>query len=303
MTEIIQKPRVRYVYHFDELDRVPEGALSAQVAPRRPSSGALPVGAVVTGSRAHVALVRLPRGTGHGLRLRSAEQFKYVMQGSLFLDIDGQLLRISRGHVLHILAGMPHGIAVGPEEDAVLIAVTDTREGMDNEGGGAEDWKPLQDMPSTPQSPNVTGKRLRYVYAIDELSEMPEGPSSAVITPKNFVSKKSSSYGASLKGEMLQVGLIRKARGSGAKLHTHPNEQFNLVLEGRLVGEIGGYPMEVPAGSLIHMPANVEHCTIASADGDVLFFVVKDTSHGMAGPPVDGIEDGPRYLPGFGPRR
>jgi len=49
------------------------------------------------------------------------------------------------------------------------------------------------------------------------------------------------------------------------------------------------------------MPAKVEHCTIASADGDVLFFVVKDTSHGMAGPPVDGIEDGPRFLPGFGP--
>ena len=132
---------------------------------------------------------------------------------------------------------------------------------------------------------------------------MPEGLSSAVVTPKNFVSKKSSSYGASLKGEMLQVGLIRKARGSGAKLHTHPNEQFNLVLEGKLVGEIGGHPMEVPAGSLIHMPAKVEHCTIASADGDVLFFVVKDTSHGMAGPPVDGIEDGPRFLPGFGPQK
>jgi len=30
--------------------------------------------------------------------------------------------------------------------------------------------------------------------------------------------------------------------------------------------------------------------------------LVKDTSHGMAGPPVDGIEDGPRFLPGFGPR-
>jgi len=134
------------------------------------------------------------------------------------------------------------------------------------------------------------------------MNDMPEVPCSALVTPKNFVSKKSSSYGASLKGEMLQVGLIRKARGSGAKLRTHPNEQFNLVLEGRLVGEIGGFPMEVPAGSLIHMPAKVEHCTIASADGDVLFFVVKDTSHGMAGPPVDGIEDGPRFLPGFGPR-
>ncbi|HEU0290356.1 MAG TPA: cupin domain-containing protein, partial [Burkholderiales bacterium] len=195
-------------------------------------------------------------------------------------------------------AGLVHGLAASPEEDAVLITVTDTRD----KNAGAENWKPLAGVPSAPQSSNATGKSLRYVYAIDEFDDMPEGLFSAAITPKNFVSKKSSSYGASLKGEMLQVGLIRKARGSGAKLHTHPNEQFNLVLEGKLVGEIGGHPMEVPAGSLIHMPAKVEHCTIASADGDVLFFVVKDTSHGMAGPPVDGIEDGPRYLPGFGPR-
>jgi len=198
--------------------------------------------------------------------------------------------------VLHVPAGMPHALCAGPDEDAALIEVSDARDDV-----AAAAWKPLA-APVTPQSPNVTGRRPRYVYAIDELDEMPEGPSSAVITPRNFVSKKSSSIGASLKGEMLQVGLIRKARGSGAKLHTHPNEQFNLVLEGRLVGEIGGYPMEVPTGSLIHMPATVEHCTLASADGDVTFFVVKDTSHGMAGPPVDGIEDGPRYLPGFGPK-
>lgn len=285
------KNRIRYVYRFDELDRVLGGASSARVTPLRSPSGA-----VVTGSRAHVARVRQPRGAGHGLRLCPGEQFMYVMQGSLILDIDGQLQKAVSGQVLHVPAGMPHGVSVGPEEDAVLIAVTDTRDG----GAGAAEWKPLA-APAAPQSPNTTGKRPRYVYAIDELDEMPEGLSSAVVTPKNFVSKKSSSYGASLKGEMLQVGLIRKARGSGAKLHTHPNEQFNLVLEGKLVGEIGGYPMEAPAGSLIHMPAKVEHCTIASADGGVLFFVVKDTSHGMAGPPVDGVEDGPRFLPGFGP--
>ena len=28
-----EKTRIRYVYHLDELDRVPEGALSATVAP------------------------------------------------------------------------------------------------------------------------------------------------------------------------------------------------------------------------------------------------------------------------------
>jgi len=294
MVEVARHAKLRYIYDFAALDKVPEGPCSAQVTPRGARAGA-----VVTGQRARIALMHQPRSAGYGLRTCAGEQFIYVMQGSLIADIDGRLLRADRGHVLHIPAGMVHGLAAGPEQDAVLITVTDTRD----ESAGAEGWKPLPGAPSAPQSPEASGRNLRYVYAIDELDEMPEGLFSAAITPKNFVSKKSSSFGASLKGEMLQVGLIRKARGSGAKLHTHPNEQFNLVLEGRLVGEIGGFPMEVPAGSLIHMPARVEHCTIASADGDVLFFVVKDTSHGMAGPPVDGIEDGPRYLPGFGPSK
>jgi quercetin dioxygenase-like cupin family protein len=205
---------------------------------------------------------------------------------------------VPKGHVLHVPAVMLHGLVTGSGEDAMLIAVTDTRAPT---GAGDHSGVVRLDAPSTPQSPRTSGASVRYAYAIDELDDIPEGRCSAVVTPKNFVSGKSSSYGAALKGEMLQVGLIRKARGSGAKLHTHPNEQFNLVLEGRLVGEIDGHPMEVPAGSIIHMPARVEHCTLASADGDVLFFVVKDTSHGMAGPPVDGIEDGPRFLPGFGP--
>jgi quercetin dioxygenase-like cupin family protein len=297
MTGILQEPRIRYVYDLAAPGDAPDEACSARVTSRKSPSGARPAGVMVTGRRAHVALVRQARGTGHGLTTCPGEKFLYVVQGTLTLDVNGQLLTVSKGHVLHVPAGVPHGLVVGPDEDATLIAVVDTR----HDGGSGEEWKPLRDAPTAPQSTNLDGKRLRFVYAIDELDEAPEGPCSAVVTPKNFVSKKSSSYGASLRGEMLQVGVIRKARGSGAKLHTHPNEQFNLVLEGRLVGEIGGYPMEVPAGSLIHMPATVQHCTIASADGDVLFFVVKDTSHGMAGPPVDGIEDGPRYLPGFGP--
>jgi quercetin dioxygenase-like cupin family protein len=294
--ETQERERTRYVYDYEALDRAPGGSCSATITPRRFSAGKSCAGAVVTGQRAQVSLVRQARGTGYEARTCTGEQFKYVLQGTLIADIDGQALRVPKGHVLHIPAGMLHGLVTGSEDDAVMIAVTDTRA----PAGEHPDVARL-DAPSTPQSPRTSGTGVRYVYAIDELDNVPEGPCSAVVTPKNFVSGKSSSYGAALKGEMLQVGLIRKARGSGAKLHTHPNEQFNLVLEGKLVGEIAGHPMEVPAGSIIHMPARVEHCTLASADGDVLFFVVKDTSHGMAGPPVDGVEDGPRFLPGFGP--
>jgi quercetin dioxygenase-like cupin family protein len=149
----------------------------------------------------------------------------------------------------------------------------------------------------------VSKEQVRYVYRWDELDRMPEGLCSAKVTPRNFVSKKSSSFGAALSGERIHVGLIRKARGSGAKLHTHPNEQFNIVLEGTMLADIDGQHVQVPPRHAIHMPTGVVHATMASGEGDVLFFVAKDTRHGLAGPPIDGIEDGPRFLPGFGPQR
>jgi len=132
---------------------------------------------------------------------------------------------------------------------------------------------------------------------------VPEGRCSAKVLPAGKVSGKSSSFGAALVGEKIQVGLIHKGRGSGSKLHTHPNEQYNLVLEGALQADIDGQTVMVPRHHVIHMPAGIVHSCVASAEGDVQFFVAKDTRHGLAGPPVDGIEDGPRYLPGFGPRK
>jgi quercetin dioxygenase-like cupin family protein len=90
--------------------------------------------------------------------------------------------------------------------------------------------------------------------------------------------------------------------GSGTKLHTHPNEQFSFVLDGTMIYEIGGQTIEAPPLSATHIPPGTQHSAIASATGDVLTFVAKDTSHGMSGPPVDGIEDGPVYLPGFRPK-
>lgn len=319
-----EKPQIRYVYNYDELDRVPEGPCSAKVAPRKLLSGetlatgkSTSVGAVVTGNRIHVALVHKPRGTGSKIHTHPNEQFNYVLQGTLIADIDGQVFKVPKGHIVHIPAGMPHSHVSSPEEDVIFIAAKDTRHGIVGPavdgrhdgprflaGFGAGDnlWQAGPDGLPRPESPNVTGRKVRYVYPIDELESVPDGECSAKVIPKNFVSKKSSSYGAALTGETLHVGLIHKARGSGSKLHTHPNEQFNLVLEGKLVGEIDGRAIEVPSGSVIHMPPGIQHSLMASSEGDVVFFVVKDTSYGLYGPPVDGIEDGPRYLPGHGPK-
>jgi quercetin dioxygenase-like cupin family protein len=140
-----------------------------------------------------------------------------------------------------------------------------------------------------------------YVYDFAELDQVPQGKLSAKVSPRDNLSKKSSSIGSAVTGEAMHVGIVRKKVGTGAKPHTHPNEQFSYVLEGMLQFDFEDQTVLVPPGSVIHIPANVVHSSCATGDGDAVFFVCKDTRHGMAGPPVDGIYDGPRYLPGYGP--
>ena len=325
MSTMQEAVETRYVYDLDALGTVPDGPCSARVSPSRLLSGdtlatgkSTTVGPVLTGTHVHVAWVVKPRGTGSKLHTHPNEQFNYVVQGTLIADMDGQVFKVPAGHVVHIPAGMVHSHVSSPEEDVIFIAAKDTRHGIvgpavDGKHNGPRtlpgfgdnkdnEWPLGPDGLPLPQSPRVSKEKVRYVYKWDELDRVPDGPCSAKVTPRNFVSKKSSSFGAALTGERIHVGLIRKGRGSGSKLHTHPNEQFNIVMEGTLQAEIDGQQVRVPPRHAIHMPTGVVHSTVASAEGDVVFFVAKDTRHGLAGPPIDGIEDGPRYLPGFGPK-
>ena len=287
----------RHVYDLVTPGPPPAVACSARLDQR--SSGAL-CGVSVEGARASVALLQARRGAGCAVQVSAAEKFFFVLEGALTADLDGRLHEVPAQHALHVPAGMPHALRAAGDTRFILAlsrnaaAVT----GVFDDAGWVEHANAVT-QPVTRQSGDAV---TRYVYPIDELNAVPPGESSAKVVPKNFVSGKSSSFGAALSGAALHVGVIHKARGSGAKLHTHPNEHFNVVLEGRLLGEIATVPMDVAPYGLVHMPAGVPHCTMASADGDIAVFVVKDTSHGLSGPPVDGIEDGPRYLPGFGPR-
>lgn len=323
MSEVAgQQQAMRHIYKFEELDRVPDGPCSAQVSPRRLLSGetlqtgkSTSVGAVVKGERVQVALVRKPRGTGSKVHTHPNEQFNFVLQGTLIADMDGQVFKVPAGHVVHIPAGMPHSHVSTADEDVIFYAVKDTRHGivgppvdgvyngprhLPGFGLGTNEWALGDDGMPQPQTQNTSGRDLQYVYDIAHLDAVPSRATSAEVIPRDFISKKSSSYGAALRGEKVQVGHIHKAVGSGTKLHTHPNEQFSFVISGTMIYEIDGRTVPAPAGSVTHLPPGIRHSAIASADGDVLTFVAKDTSHGMSGPPVDGIEDGPVYLPGFG---
>ena len=99
------------------------------------------------------------------------------------------------------------------------------------------------------------------------------------------------------------VGYIHKPRGTGSRMHTHRNEQFNYVVRGTLVGSVNGKRVVAPAGTLIYIPANAPHTLVAAPeDEDVIFLALKDLSQGIIGKAVDGTMSGPVYLKGFEPR-
>lgn len=150
---------------------------------------------------------------------------------------------------------------------------------------------------------------MQYIYGYEELNTAPDNPTSACVEARRVLSGptlatgKSSTIGAVLYGEHVAVALAMQAAGSGAKAHTHPNEQFNYILQGVMVSDIDAEKQTFGGkGMIVHTPSMSVHTGQACPDEDLYFFAMKDTRHGIVGPPVDGKYDGPFYLPGFGRR-
>lgn len=76
-------------------------------------------------------------------------------------------------------------------------------------------------------------------------------------------------------GEFMKAGIVTKPAGEGPPLHMHPNEeQFTLVLEGKLHMILGEEDRIVERGDLIHIPRFTQHRSRA-VDGTAVFFTVK----------------------------
>ena len=136
----------------------------------------------------------------------------------------------------------------------------------------------------------VKGGNGRYQFTLAQLKDVPAGTG------------YSSAHGGVVEGERMLVGWIHKARGTGSRMHTHKNEQFNYVVRGTLVGSVNGRKVVAPAGTLIYIPANAPHTLVAAPDDeDVIFIAIKDLSQGIIGRAVDGTMVGPHYEKGYAP--
>ncbi len=120
----------------------------------------------------------------------------------------------------------------------------------------------------------------QYIFELGDLDGM--------LTGKKY----STAFGPVVEGLRTQVGLMRKEKGTGARPHSHPNEQWNYVVKGRLRVTIDGEEQVVGPGTLLYFPPNVIHCTVAEPDEDVYFFVVKDLTHSIQGNLAGGEPEG-----------
>ncbi len=133
----------------------------------------------------------------------------------------------------------------------------------------------------------IKGGHGRYIFPMMQLDKIDAGTG------------YSTAVGAVVEGERMQCALVTKPRGSGSNPHHHPNEQWNYIVKGTLRVKVADEPEQLCGpGTLLYFPANVVHYTIATQDEDVIFFAVKDMSHGIIGIAVDPGKGG-YYDPGF----
>src|SRR3954469_16764001 len=124
--------------------------------------------------------------------------------------------------------------------------------------------------------------QVQHVYDFVRLDRVPVGATSLEVTARRLLSGdtletgKSSTVGAVLTGRSIICTLGRQAAGTGAKPHSHPNEQFNYILRGTMMSDIEGDRVFASSGSILHTPGMVVHTGLACPDEDLFFFAIKD---------------------------
>lgn len=87
-------------------------------------------GGVVEGERMLVGYIHKPRGTGSRPHKHPNEQFNYVLQGTLRVEMDGQTFSAPPGTLVYVPANMVHSMVATGEEDVVFLAVKDLSHGI-----------------------------------------------------------------------------------------------------------------------------------------------------------------------------
>lgn len=90
-------------------------------------------------------------------------------------------------------------------------------------------------------------------------------------------------YGGCVEGDRMIIALMTAPAGKFSEPHSHPNEQWIYILQGRMVLNVDGKDHEAGVGDAIYIPADTVHWGGAVGDADAVFFTVKDSSHSLHG--------------------
>ncbi len=107
------------------------------------------------------------------------------------------------------------------------------------------------------------------------------------LTKINAAEGYGQTLGPVIEGELTTVGLMTIASGGEAKPHSHPNEQWIYIIEGRVKTTIDGRTIEAGPGELIYLPPNSVHGTRVISEQDCTFFTCKDLRSGIRGTPAN----------------
>ena len=110
-----------------------------------------------------------------------------------------------------------------------------------------------------------------YVFNLGSVNRIMGGPDYSPV------------YGGCVEGERMIVAVMTSPAGKSSEPHSHPNEQWIYILQGRMVLVVADKPHEAGVGDVIYIPAGTVHWGGAVGDSDAMFFTVKDASHGLHG--------------------
>jgi len=82
----------------------------------------------------------------------------------------------------------------------------------------------------------------------------------------------SDARGPVVRGEQTELALVRFDAGQGAQTHSHDEEQWVVVLEGRIKFRVGDETFEAGSGQAVFMPSGVPHGTVAQERSRALSF-------------------------------
>lgn len=110
-----------------------------------------------------------------------------------------------------------------------------------------------------------------HMFQLSEINHLPGGPD------------YSTAHGSCVEGDRMMIALMKMPAGTGAEPHSHPNEQWIFVLEGKMRMTVDGDVVEAGPGGAIYIPSNALHEAKSVGDLDAVFFTAKDTTHSLHG--------------------